>query len=230
MGWPALCFPKEELKTGNGWGQRGTIWRNPSAPSCQGFPTSAVMEKTRERRRAVPTHLRGWRDPAAPQTGIRAALALRHRCHVCRELCQWHRGCGTKRASQGRCCPGRAVLGPRALPPRRCASFQAFAAQPPLPQPHPPVSSSAAHVPARRGTGPSGIAFSEGSCVKAMTGWEPRHGAGSGPRRRACSQCLLMRAPYLHSHRATQINSRGSGLGQDALPRKLGEGASPLTK
>lgn len=38
MSWPALCFSKEEPKTGNGWGQRGTIWRNPPAPPCWGFP------------------------------------------------------------------------------------------------------------------------------------------------------------------------------------------------
>lgn len=48
MGWPKPCFPKEEPKTGNSWGQRGTIWRNPSAPSCRVFPTSVAMERMRE--------------------------------------------------------------------------------------------------------------------------------------------------------------------------------------
>lgn len=221
MGWPAPCFPKEEPKTGNGWGQRGTIWKNPSAPSCRGFPTSAVMERMRDRRRAVPTHLRGWRDPAAPQTGIRAAPGA---LPVAQGL--WH-----KKGVPGTLLPRQSRAGPPCRPSASLCLLPGFpCSAPPPPQPHPPVSSSAAHVPGRRGTGPGGIAFSEGSCVKAVTGWEPRRGAGSGPRRRACSQRLPMRAPCLHRHRTTQINSRGAGLGQDALPRKLGEGASPLSK
>lgn len=74
MGWPMPCFPKEELKTGNGWGQRGTIWRSPSTPSCQGFPTS-VMERTKERQESSPPVPWAWGDPTAPYN---AALALRH--------------------------------------------------------------------------------------------------------------------------------------------------------
>jgi len=134
MGWPEPCFPKEELKTGNGWGQRGTIWRNPSTPSCWDFPTSVAMERMRQKRRAAPPVPWGWGNPAAPYdlhprcVGPKASL----------KCCTTTFASGTKRPPHpGMLLPRQICAGaPATWAQHRCASFQAFTTRLP-PQPHP---------------------------------------------------------------------------------------------
>lgn len=117
MGWPVPCFPKEEQKMGNSWGQRGTIWRNPSAPSCWLFPTSVAMERMRQEGRVVPASALGMGGCCHSPRPAHAPSWLRDITVVsCQEVCQWHRSHGTKVTScQGCCCPIRAMLVPSCL-------------------------------------------------------------------------------------------------------------------
>lgn len=111
MGWPVPCFPKEEPRTGNSWGQRGTIWRNLSAPSCWVFPTSVATEGMRQEGRAAPSSTLGMGDAAQAPGWPQGTAVL-----LCQELCQGHRGRGTQRTSHpGSCCPTTAMPVPPCL-------------------------------------------------------------------------------------------------------------------
>lgn len=135
MGWPALCFPKEEPKTGNGWGQQGTIWRNPLTPSCWGFPTSAAMERMRQKRRVVPTSTLGMGgDPAAPRDPHPCCVGPK----VLLQCCTTTFASGAKRPTQPEMLlPWQSCAGPPVTwAQHHCAFFQAFTAQL-LPQTHP---------------------------------------------------------------------------------------------
>lgn len=112
MGWPVPCFPKEEPKTGNSWGQQGTIWRNPSAPSCWVFPTSVAMERMRQEGRAAPPAPWGWgillqpRSRTSPSClqGI-AVLSCQGAASSTGAMAQG------EHPTQGCCCPIRAMPG-----------------------------------------------------------------------------------------------------------------------
>lgn len=115
MGWPVPCFPKEEPKTGNSWGQRGTIWRNLSAPSCWVFPTSVAMERMRQEGRAAPTGTLGMGDPAhAPELHVPRAGSKASLCCCARRFASGTRVMAQREhPAQGCCCP----IGAMPVPP-----------------------------------------------------------------------------------------------------------------